>query len=404
MTLNNRKNVKPEQLQNVLFIVENNSFPRDMRVYNECMTLAKSEQYKCYVISPRGEKENFIDLIEDKVKCFRYPSFEANDVKGLFVEYVITAFFYLFLIPLIVFRYKINIIHVANPPDFILFVCAWSKIFGVKLIFDQHDLSVESFEMKVGSGKFKSIFSYALSLFEKLSFRLADLAVATNKSIEAYEKKRVSGVKTCVIRNSNHVQYKKISDIPKTASNRLRLGYFGVLGKESGAENLVYICDKLRNKHIDFEMIIIGDGSGMELLKKLVAKNNLSDNFIFEGFVGFSSAVAHIVNFDFGILPWGDCKKHHMHTAAKVMDYMCCGVPVCSLKLKEQIVSAGNIGIFADNFDDMVDAILKIYANRNDYEDIRDVTLKYFNENRSWEIEGRKLMKHYELLSVPGDA
>jgi len=387
-------------IKKILFVLENNYFPRDMRVYNECMTLANSNKYKCYVIAPRQRKtkEKFIDIVDGKVKCFRYPSFDANNIGGLFFEYIIAAFFYVLLIPFVVLLYRINIIHVANPPDFILPLCAWTKLLGVKLIFDQHDLSIESFIIKVNSGKFSLLLSNMLSLLEKLSYQLANIVIATNRSIEKYEKNRCRGVKTCVVRNSNQIQFKYLSYIPKKESAFLRLGYFGILGKESGGENLVYLCDKLHKKSIDFKMIIIGDGPGMGNLKELVHKSNLVDKFFFNGFVDFSSAMSIIVNFDFGILPWINCKKHHMHTATKVMDYMCCGVPVCSLNLKEQLISAGNIGIFSDNFDEMVEEILKIYADKREYEKLRQHTLKYFNKKRAWEIENEKLKKCYRLL------
>ena len=384
----------------ILFIVENNYFPRDMRVYKECMTLAHSNQYKCYVIAPRQikTKEKFIDIVDGKVKCFRYPSYEASSVKGLFIEYIIAAIFYMFFIPLIVLLCRINIIHAANPPDFILPLCCWARIFGIKLIFDQHDLSIESFKIKVSPGGLTSFLCYILSLLEKLSYMLADLIIAPNQSFYAYKKTRQDGVKTYIVRNSNPIQFKDLSDIPKKESTFLRLGYFGILGKESGGENLVFLCDKFRKKSINFKIIIIGDGSGISDLIKLIKDYNLTGNFILKGFISFPSAISNIVNFDFGILPWSDCKKHHMHTATKVMDYMCCGVPVCSLKLKEQLVSAGNIGIFADDFDEMVNEILKVYTDKIKYEKLRQRTLKYFNENRSWKKESEKLMKCYGML------
>ena len=88
-----------------------------------------------------------------------------------------------------------------------------------------------------------------------------------------------------------------------------------------------------------------------------------------------------------------------MHTAMKVMDYMCCGVPVCSLRLKEQMFSAGNIGIFSDDFDKMADRIVEIYFDKIKYEELRRHSLNYFNEERSWEIEAKKLKKYYRFMA-----
>jgi len=83
----------------------------------------------------------------------------------------------------------------------------------------------------------------------------------------------------------------------------------------------------------------------------------------------------------------------------KVMDYMCCGVPVCSLNLKEQLISTRGIGIHKETFEDIANEIIIIYGNKDVYAALREKTLKHFNENLCWELQQKKLIECYFNLT-----
>src|SRR5207244_4298462 len=109
-------------------------------------------------------------------------------------------------------------------------------------------------------------------------------------------------------------------------------------------------------------------------LKRLIDRAGMLDHFQFHGFIPIPEAYEVIKSFDFGLVAWGDMPKNHLHTAMKVMDYMCCAVPVCSLNLKEQIQSTGEIGIHAATFDDIVGKMIAISREPLQYEQLRRET------------------------------
>lgn len=386
----------------ILLIVENDYFPRDARVYNEAFSL-HTYGFEVFVLAPRNNKnrEKFYEKVENKFFCFRHPHYEANTLKSLLFEYLIAFIFYLLFVPILVILKRIKIIHVANPPDFILPAFFWLKLFGVQFIFDVHDLSVETFNGKVNKKSFVSTFTLKiLSFFENSSIKLADIVISTNKSIKEIIENKIPTKKVITVRNSNKILFKSVEEIAKIKNEDIVLGYFGVINddKASGFENLAIIGKYLKLKGINYKFEIIGDGSGLDPLKKMIQKFVIEQHYIFRGFIELPGAFEIIKNFDFGILPWPNISKNNIHTAMKIMDYMCCGVPVCTLNLREQLVSTGGIGIHTNSFEEMVEEIINVYKDETRYENLRKDTLNFFNNHLCWEMQERELLKCYNML------
>lgn len=388
-------------MNKILFVVENDYFPRDARVYNEAISLANNG-YKCFVIAPRQKHEKFFEVVEDKIICYRFPHFEAQRLSLLVIEYFNAFFWITFFSFYLSIIKNIRIIHVANPPDLIIPLLSPLKLLSVKLIFDVHDLSVETLNAKNIYGNIFSIVKLALSFFEKVSVKWSDVVISTNTSIKSYLFDKYGAHKNFVIRNSNNIIYNSINEIKKEYSRKYRIGYFGIISDDSasGFENIVYLAELLRNNNFSFIMDIIGDGPGLKKLEGLVKRKELDDYFIFRGFLDLQSSFNVIKNFDFGIVPWPDIPKNNLHTAMKIMDYMCCGVPVCSLKLKEQIISTNGIGLHVDSFKEMAIEIIKVCENKEKHQELRTLTLNHFNNHISWEIQEQKLLAcYYNLLN-----
>lgn len=383
----------------ILFVLENDYYPRDMRVFNECSSLAQF--FSCYVVAPKHKGQKFVERISS-VTCYRFPHFEASSVKFIPFEYLIAAFWIAWLVPFITLTRKIKVIHVANPPDFIILILSWLKIFGKKFIFDAHDLSVETFKGKsVSRSSFGRLLIPILQALELSSVNLANLIIASNASIKSYLKHKNKSKPVYIVRNSNDVLFKNIAQINKSKNKELiTIGYFGVLGDDdaAGLDNFFLVADTLIKEKIKFCFSVVGDGPGLSNLERKVNQNEMSEKFHFHGYVDFPDAFDLIKNFDFGLVTLSDLPKNHMHTAMKVMDYMCCAVPVCSLRLKEQVISTCGIGIHCDTFEEIANQIIKIYKTTNQYESLREKTLDHFNSTLSWGHQRQNLLKAYRSL------
>lgn len=381
----------------VLFIIENDHFPQDTRVFNECTSLSRT--HRCLVLAPRASEQALHERV-GPIECVRYPWFEGTTLRTLVLEYAWALLCIGLLVPAMVLWRRVRIIHVANPPDLIIPSLAWLKLFGVKFVFDAHDLSTETYKGK--GGRDPGLMMAILSFLEKVSIHLSDLTIATNESIQRRILERSPRKPNCVVRNSHRVLFKDLDDVGKPVSDGvLHVGYFGILAndKAAGLENIVEVARTLAANGIRFRVSIVGAGAGLPALRDAVRVAGLAEHFLFRGFIAIPQAYQVIKSFDFGLVSWGDITKNHLHTAMKVMDFMCCAVPVCSLPLTEQLRSTGGIGVHESDFPSLALRMADVYRSRTDYEALRAATLKRFNEDLCWELQEARLHTAYRHLS-----
>ena len=74
-----------------------------------------------------------------------------------------------------------DVIHACNPPDTIFLIAGFFRLFfGKRFIFDHHDINPELYEAKFGRRDF--IYKTLLLWLERMTFRVADISIATNQS------------------------------------------------------------------------------------------------------------------------------------------------------------------------------------------------------------------------------
>jgi glycosyltransferase involved in cell wall biosynthesis len=178
------------------------------------------------------------------------------------------------------------------------------------------------------------------------------------------------------------------------------VGYIGAINNDvaAGVENFVATANALARRGVDFRFSVIGSGAGMGRLQRLVGEAGHAERFVYHGFLPIEEAFGLIVDFDFGLLSLPDIPRNHMHTAGKAMDYMCCGVPVCSLELAEQLFTTGGIGVHGSSFEEIVEEMVDVYRDEARYEELRRRTLERFNEVLAWETQAEILRKAYDTL------
>jgi len=168
-----------------------------------CEALAlRDAGYFVSVICPKGKKTATSSYeVFDGIHIYRHRSFEASSAAGYLMEYGLSLLAELYLILKVFSRRRFSILQGCNPPDTIFLLGLLLKPFGVKFIFDHHDLSPELLDVKFGQ-KIKLI-SKLVRFAEKCSFRVADVSIATNESFKqvAVARGGKSPEKVFVVRN-----------------------------------------------------------------------------------------------------------------------------------------------------------------------------------------------------------
>jgi glycosyltransferase involved in cell wall biosynthesis len=401
-----------------------NAFPTDLRVWNEARTLTQAG-YPVTVIALCKPAEKFHEEIGG-VHVYRVPTLtvfkklgEAHGavgrligvlqaVVGYALEYLYFTMACFLLSIYISLRRGIDVVHAHNPPDVLFVVGAFHRLFGKRFIFDHHDLSPELYLSRFGIHEEGAGLIYkTLVAFEKLSLRVANLAIATNESYKEIQIQRgdVQKDKVFVVRNGPDLQ--RLRAVPGDA-NLLAMGkcilcYVGTMNPQDGVDYLLralhHLVFTLGRK--DFYCVLLGSGDAVDLLKAMTQTLGLADYIRFTGFVGDTDLVRYLSTADICLDPDPSNPLNEASTFIKVMEYMALGKPIVTFDLKETRVTAQDAAVYVTPNDEL--AFAKQIACLMDRPDLRN-QLGEFGKRRAakelaWNIVSQNLLRAYASLN-----
>jgi len=385
----------------VLIIVENLPVPFDRRVWAEATTLA-ANGYQVSVISPKlkGFDKPYEEI--DGVHIYRHPLKEANGgAAGYLLEYA-GCLFHQFRLALKVKRERgFDVIHACNPPDLIFLVAAFFKaFFGVKFIFDHHDLCPELYEDKFGK---RGLFHSFLLLAERATFALADTSIATNGSYRqiAISRGRMEPNDVYVVRSGPRLDKLKICP-PNPALRKgfdNLVGYVGVIGEQEGLDLLVDAAHCLVQEfgHLDTHFYIIGDGPALPGVKALARQKGMDDYFTFAGRVSDEIFLDVLNTADICVNSDRMSEMNDKSTMNKILEYMALKKPIVQFDLFEGRQSAGAASLYAYP-DDPVDFAEKMNTLLSDparRRDMGEIGRERIESRFSWEHSAPVLLRAY---------
>lgn len=389
--------------KHVLFIVENQSVPYDVRVWAEALTV-KGLGYDVSIICPmnkRGPKR--YEEIEG-IEIFRHPEpLEANAKWAFLFEYLNAIFWELILSFRIFFKKPFQVIHSANPPDHV-FLIAWIfKIFGTKYIFDHHDISPENYVAKFEK---KDIFYKILLIMEKLTFKTADLVISTNESYKKVAISRGGKNKNEVFVVRNGPNLSKV--IFMEPNERLKEGfeflvaYIGVIGTQEGIDILLNSVNYIvNNKQItNIKFVIIGTGPNWASMVQMSEKLRLGKFVTFTGFIPYRDVYEILATADICVNPELRNDFTDKSTMLKIMDYMTFGKPIVQFLTTEGKVTAENAALYIteNNYIIFADAIVDLLYDPDKRIKMGGIGRKRIDEELNWDHQKIYLKKAYDYL------
>ncbi|MBS0346715.1 MAG: glycosyltransferase family 4 protein [Proteobacteria bacterium] len=388
----------------ILIIVENLPSPFDRRVWQEATTL-RDAGYEVSIICPtgRGYEERY-ELL-DGIHIHRFKLyFEAEGALGYALEYGTALLSMMYLSAKVFMTRGFDAIHACNPPDLIFLIGGFFKyVFGKKFLFDHHDINPELYVAKFGR---KDLFWKLMLLLEKLTFKVADVSIATNESYRqiALTRGGMSPDRVFVVRSGPSLKRLKIvPPNPQLKKGRKFLvGYVGVMGKQEGIEYLLDAAHHL--VHVmgrdDIHFGLVGGGTSLHALQERAAELGLGEYVTFTGRVPDAEMLEMLNTADVCINSDVVNELNDKSTMNKVMEYMALGKPIVQFELTEGRFSAQESSLYAAP-NDAVDMALKI-AGLLDDEALRH-KMGAFGRHRvehalEWKFEAPKLLDAYASL------
>jgi len=388
----------------VLIIVENLPVPFDRRVWAEAQSLHKAG-YDVSVICPRGPfAQSPFESIES-IDIHRHPlPIQARSKLAYFAEYG-SALFWQFAYSLAVFcDTGFDVIHACNPPDLIFLIGAFYKyLFGKKFVFDHHDLNPELFEAKFGG---RGLLWKILVFLERMTFRIADISIATNMSYArvAVQRGRMKPGRVFVVRSGPNLA--RVRELPPDYSWRSGrshlVAYVGVIGEQEGIDLLLEAVQHITTscRRTDIQFVVMGSGPNLETLKQTCARMHLSEFVTFTGQVDDTTLFKVLSAADVCVNPDRPNAMNDMSTMNKIMEYMALGKPIVQFDLAEGRVSAQSASLYARNTDtvDFGNKILELIDDPDRCCQMGRYGRQRVCDELSWEHEEPKLIAAYEAL------
>lgn len=328
----------------VLMLLENSTIPNDSRVFAEATELTRAG-YQVTVISPAASGQPLSEVL-DGVRTYRFPLRPSgNGLLGYLWEYGY-AMAATFVISLVLFaRDGFDVVHANNPPDTFVFIAAFYKLFGVRFVFDHHDLSPEMYYARFG-GRGRPLIYRVLVLLERLSCRLADHVIATNESYKAIEMQRshVPEQRITVVRNGPDLSRVRLVEPDPGLRQRGRtvIGYMGAMGVQDGVDYLLralwHLVHDLRRT--DFFCVLIGPEDPAVGLNALTIELGLEEYVWRTGYIPYADLLRYLSTADICVDPDPSNPFNDRCTMTKMMVYMALGKPIVAFDLPEHRFTA----------------------------------------------------------------
>jgi glycosyltransferase involved in cell wall biosynthesis len=350
-TSTNRSDRAPKPLGRTLILVENMSVPSDRRVWPECRAL-RDAGYEVVVICPRGDDADRL-LFEwhEGVEIHRFPTpGTSHGFMGYVREYAMAFIRVALLVRRLSRRRRFDIVHAANPPDFLL-AAAWPlKRRGARFIFDHHDLAPELYQTRFRRGK-DVLYRLALVL-ERLSFALADVVIVTNESYRrvAINRGRKGPADVFVVRNAPDTRRfrPRPPDVSLKRGKDHLITYVGLMGPQDGVDVALRALRCLLEIRRDWHATFVGDGQVFDEANALARELGLEAMIDFTGFVRDDEEIVRLLSTsDVCIAPEPKSPLNDVSTLIKIAEYMAAGRPIVAFDLTESRVTAGEAALYA---------------------------------------------------------
>jgi glycosyltransferase involved in cell wall biosynthesis len=229
-------------------------------------------------------------------------------------------------------RYRFDIVHVHNMPDFLVFAAILPKLCGSRVILDLHDPMPELYRTKYALGEESRVIRL-LKTLERWSIRFADLVLTPNVTFRnLFISRGCPEDKIHIIMNSPMEKvFQKhrdtLHDEPAKGDEIIMMFHGGIYerhGLGTALEALALLKDEL--PCIVFK--VFGNGDYVSQFLALVDRYGLKDMVRFIGPVTHETIAKEIGSISFGIIPNKKSPFTDLNLPVRIFEYLFMGKPV----------------------------------------------------------------------------
>jgi glycosyltransferase involved in cell wall biosynthesis len=300
-------------------------------------------------------------------------------------------------------RRRYNVIHVHNPPDFLLLAALLPRMLGARVVFDIHDFAPELFTLRLGGGRGVAVAERMLRLVERLSIRFATAVVTVHEPYRrALEARGAPPEKITVVLNSMDERLVPAVPAPR-GGNGFRVVYHGSITPHYGVELLVEAAARIAGDLPELKLEIYGDGDALDSVRARVAELGMSDRVYLSGrFLPQADVLGRVRSAAAGVICNLPVERNVAAVPTKLFEYALLGVPIVTADLpaireyfspyEARFFRAGHVG-------DLAEALREIAAAPQTAE-ARAQSARRRYEEYTWDRSARRYVELLKRLSA----
>jgi glycosyltransferase involved in cell wall biosynthesis len=222
-----------------------------------------------------------------------------------------------------------RVIHVHNPPDFLLLAALPAKLAGgSRLIFDVHDLAPDMFAERFGSGNVARLANRLLPAVERVALRLADAVVTVH---EPYARElRARGARdVTVVMNSVDPDVLPTPNGEVAERPGFRVVYHGTVTPWYGVDLLIEAAGAVASEIPELAVEVYGEGDEVPALRELALRLGMSGRVQFhDHWLPQTEVLTKVRHASVGVIPNRPSRLNHYALSSKLLEYVALGIPV----------------------------------------------------------------------------
>ena len=263
-------------------------------------------------------------------------------------------------------KYRYELIHFHNVPDFGVFCTLIPKLIGAKVFLDIHDIVPEFYIRKFSVGEDHYIIK-RLKWIEKVSCAFADHVITVTDlwRDRLIDRRSVSPEKCSVVLNVPYTGlFEPIKEISDTKNGKFLLSYHGNLTEPTGTDIAVRAVGIVKEKIADIELQITGKGREYQRLRRLTRELGLDDYVRFVNRVSIDEIPGILARADVGIDPKRGGVYAGETLSVKAMEYLSMRIPliISRTKTAQLYFDDSMVSFFEpDDAEDLARCIVELY-------------------------------------------
>jgi glycosyltransferase involved in cell wall biosynthesis len=243
----------------------------------------------------------------------------------------------LVLIPAAVCR-RYDVVHVNNPPDFLIVSGLLPRLFGSRLILDIHDLSSHMFRSRF-SGLGARSASWLLDRVELWATRASHVVVTVH---DPYRRELIAhGVlpeKLVVVMNvinPDEQRPRRRGDARRRLpTSRFTVAYAGTIAPWYGVELIVDAMALLDGELSRARAVIFGGGDAVDAVRARAEAKGVASRVEFSGWLQSSELLQQLNDASCGVIPNLPTELNRFALSTKLFEYIELGLPAVVARLE----------------------------------------------------------------------